>query len=193
MKRIFAIVLMIAVCVGCTGCSLVEHHQYTSVEDYNKIFELTEIRYREEAFELFPQTLEGLSVKEFYFDWLRGFIGSASVQMHLSVAYDSAAFEKELTRLQSLGNGNIVHETDKFQYEAYASVLGWNATNYYALIDKENRMVHYMLLQIVSKEDIAFSHDYIPLGYYESGSVEGADYNIYEEANIKQPTEIGVK
>ena len=182
MKQILCMVLVAALCFGLVGCSLLtDHQQYTAVEDYPKIFGLTEIRFKEDAFELFPKSLEGLTVKEFYFDWLREFIGSASVQMHLAVEYNDNEFEGEVARLKSLGNGTMMHEINKFHYDAYASILGYMCTNYYALLDKETNTVHYLLVQIVDEEDIKFDKKYLPFAYYDSGSVEGANYNIYAD------------
>lgn len=181
MKRIFAVVLIIAVCVGCTGCSLEEHHQYTSVEDYNKFFQLTEIRFREDAYELFPKTLDGLQVNTFYSEWERGMIGSASVEFQLSVTYDKTAFEKEVERLKTCGNNKVVYDTNRFVFPAYVLMLGYMNTSYYALVDEENCQVHYLLLQIINVEDMNINKTFLPKGYGELGQVADAEFSVYEE------------
>ena len=143
---------------------------------FSKIFDLTEIRYKEDAIVIFPRNIEGLNVQNFYFEWDLGFVGSASVEFLLSVKYDEVQLQEELTRLRSLADGKIIHDTQNFAFEAYVLVLGYNATNYYALID--GNIVHYVLLQIVATDDIDIDKNFLPKGYEEFGSVKGVSFNI---------------
>lgn len=156
------------------------HETYTKFDDYNKIFELTELRYDEEAFELFPQNIEGLEVDDFYCEWELGFVGSAKVEMLLSVNYQQSDFDDEISRIKAVGNGKINYDTVNFKFPAYVSVLGYLNTNWYALVDETNTTIHYVLLQLINKDDIDINKDFLPNNYEELGDVKNVSYNIYE-------------
>lgn len=183
MKRtVISLIICALLVLSCCGCSKGSfgHEIYDDIKDYSKIFELTELRYDEDAFEIFPKDAEGLDVSHFYCEWNLGAVGSAEAQICLSVRYDKEDLNAEIERLKSLGGGNMVFDTDNFQYPAYVSVLGYMNTNYYALVDKDNSCVHYILLQIINAGDVGFDKNYLPNGYGELGAVDNISYNIYE-------------
>ncbi len=182
MKKVFSVILslfMALLLVACADDSF-GHEIYTKTRDYDKIFDLTEIRYNASAFELFPQNVDGLQVADFYCEWELGFIGSAKVEILLSVNYQQVDFDNEISRIKALGNGRINYDDRNFKFPAYVSVLGYMNTNYYALIDENNTMIHYVLLQLINDEDIDINQDFLPNNYGELGEVEDISYNIYE-------------
>jgi len=156
-----------------------EYELYTDVEDYDKIFELTEIRHSE-AFELFPEDVSDLTVEDFFCEWDLGFVGSSSTEICLSVVYSQDTYAAEIARLSQLANNNVVYDTQTFILPAYVTVLGYDCTSWYALVDESSYTVHYVLLQLVYEEDIDMNHDFLPRGYYDLGDVENASYNVYE-------------
>lgn len=176
MKKTTFIIILLVLSIFFSGCEhMFGYEEYTDIKDYSKIFELTEIRYKD-AMVIFPRNVEELNVQNFYFEWDLGPVGSASVEFLLSVKYDEAQLQEELTRLSSLADGKIIHDTRNFAFEAYVLVLGYNSTNYYALID--GNTVHYILLQIIYAKDIVFDRNLLPKGYQELGDVKGISYSL---------------
>ena len=176
MKKTSLILILLVLSIAFSGCEhIFGYEQYTDIKDYSKIFELTEIRYKD-AMMIFPRNVEELNVQNFYFEWELSLVGSASVEFLLSVEYDEIQLQEELSRLRSLADGKIVYDTQNFAYDAYVLVLGYNATNYYALID--GNTVHYILLQIIHAKDIVFDRNLLPKGYHELGHVKGISYSL---------------
>ncbi len=177
MKKTSFIIILLVLSILFSGCEhMFGYEEYTDIKDYSKIFELTEIRYKENAMVIFPRNVEELNVQNFYFEWDLGFVGSASVEFLLSVKYDEVQLQEELARLRSLADGKIIHDTQNFAFEAYVLVLGYNSTNYYALID--GNTVHYVLLQIVSIDEIDFDKNLLPKSYKGYGEVECESYRM---------------
>ena len=182
MKRVLSILLVLWIFLFVSGCAddSFGHETYTEADDYHKIFELTEIRYDESAFELFPENVDDFEIADFYCEWELGSVGSAKVEILLSVHYQQTDFDNEISRIKALGNGNIHYDTVNFNFPAYVSVLGYMNTNYYALVDETNQTVHYVLLQLIREDDIDIHKAFLPKDYQESGTVNGVCYNIYE-------------
>ena len=178
MKKLICISLVLIILFAFCSCSgFFGHEKYTDISNYSKIFDLSEIRYAE-ALELFPDDIETLNVQEFYFEWKLGIVGSADIQLLLSVMYDDLQMQQEILRIKSLADGNVVHDTEHFEYEAYALVLGYNNTSYYALVD--GNTIHYVLLQLMDQKDIDIDTDLLPLEYDSLGDVKNTSYNVYE-------------
>ncbi len=178
MKRLILTSIILALLLAFCGCSgLFGYEKYTDTNDYSKIFELSEIRYTE-ALELFPDDIETLNVQDFYFEWKLGIVGSADVQFLLSVMYDDLQLQQEILRIQSLADGKVVYDTESFEHKAYVLLLGYDNTSYYALID--GNTIHYVLLQLMDKENIDIDTDFLPLGYEDLGDVENTSYSVYE-------------
>ena len=180
MKKTTLIILLLTLSILFSSCeNMFGYEKYTNINDYSKIFELTEIRYDEDAMVMFPLDVEGLNVQNFYFEWGLDFVGSADVELLLSVKYDNAQLQKEIERLRSLADGKIVHDTQTFAFEAYVLILGYNSTNYYALVD--GNTVHYVMLQIVALDNINIDKNLLPKGYEKLGDVKGFSFNVFED------------
>ena len=182
MTRIVSFILCMVFFFTLTGCArdAFGHETYTNTDSYHKIFDLNEIRFKEEAFELFPKEIESLGTASFYCEWELGIVGSARVEIALSVNYTETAFAEEVGRLKGLCNGKAVYNDQTFQFPAYVTVLGYNHTNYYALVDEQNSRIHYVLLQLISDENIDIDKSLLPNGYGELGEVQGMSYYAYE-------------
>lgn len=181
MKKAISIMLCFVLFFAFAGCAgdAFGHEIYTTAEEYSKIFELLEIRFDYCAMELFPKSIDGLTVTDFYCEWELGVVGSATAEILLSVEYAEADFNAEINRIKSLADGKIIYDTENFEYPAYVSILGYDATSYYALVDAQANTVHYVLLQIIGKEKMNIVSGYLPYGYHDLGDVEGLSYNVY--------------
>ena len=180
MKKTTLIILLLSLFILFSSCEyMFGYEKYTNINDYSKIFELTEIRYDEDAMVMFPRDVEGLNVQKFYFEWELGLVGSADVEFLLSVKYDNAQLQKEIERIGSLADGKIVHDTQTFVFEAYVLILGYNSTNYYVLVD--GNTVHYVMLQIVALDNIDIDKNLLPKGYEKLGDVKGFSFNVFED------------
>lgn len=182
MKRVVPFMLCVVVLFALFVCAgdAFGHETFTSTDAYPKIFELTELRFKEDAFELFPKEVEYLEVQDFYCEWELGIVGSAKAEIALSVNYTAATFADEVERLKGLANGKAIYDEETFQYPAYVTVLGYKNTSYYALVDAQEHMIHYVLLQIIDVADIDINKEFLPRGYGESGEVQNVSYNMYE-------------
>jgi len=180
MKKTTVIIVLLILSVLFSGCEhMFGYEKSTNINDYSKIFELTEIRYDEDAMVMFPRDVEGLNIQNFYFEWGLDFVGSADVEFLLSVKYDDAQLQNEIERLRSLADGKIVHDTQTFAFEAYVLIIGYNSTNYYALV--EGNTVHYVMLQIVALDNIDIDKNLLPKGYEKLGDVKGFSFNVFED------------
>lgn len=192
MKKFILTVLIIALLlVGLMlllskcGYDVRGHETYKEIEDYEKAFKLTNIKYFEEAKELFPEDLEGLMALNFYCEWELGLLGDADVEMSLSVQYGEGSIKEELERLKELADGKVVYDTTTFEYPAYVLMLGHEGANWYALVDESSFTIHYVMLQLIDKDRIDISHDFLPKGYYDFGYVKNQSYSVLEEETSK--------
>lgn len=193
MKKIIVILLIICMSFSLVGCAY-RKVTITDPRDYHKIETLPEIRDRE-ALEIFPESIKDKDVDFFYFRWDLGIIGCASVEYQLSVKYNETEFEKEYDRIKNYRGEMVyleddgercikeplVYDDENFCLPAYVAVLGHNSTNAYVLVDKENKMMHYMYLCVLEKDDLHINRKYLPNDYCYFGTVPGLSYSIYEE------------
>ncbi len=178
MKKLTTVLMCIMLLTGCSG--VFGHEVITEKGDYRKIFELTEFRFMDDGTEIFPMDVSDLDVENLYFEWKLGIVGSADIEMCLSVKYYKEAFDTEIGRLKILGGGTVIYDTESFNYPAYVTILGYSNTSYYALVDEENLTIHYVLLQLVEESDIDINKDFLPKDYKCSGEVKDMTINIYD-------------
>ena len=170
------------------GCSLL--FPLASEEDFNDTVAFVEGISDSEGAEKYPSDeaywsmvkpplIDGLQVQNFYLRWSTGFVGSARAECIVSVQYDASSFELEKHRIASIrGTAPIVYDTTSFQYPAYVTALDlYGHTNQYALLDKENCVIHYVHFQIVDMQDLKIKKDLLPIEY---GETDGQSYYIFE-------------
>lgn len=128
---------------------------------------------------LFPAEIDDLDVEKFYGEYRQVAFGE-EYQIFLSVHYDSEPeFSEELSRIGQLTE---IKETDYFDLPAAITIFGWYHCYEYALIDADKQTVHYVYLQYMTEENIAFKSKYIPKEYDELESFDetGKDtINVY--------------
>ena len=185
MKKLLPLLLIFVLALSFSGCYQ-NHYEYTDINDYSKIKELYEIREKEAIFDIIPEDIEKKDIEKFYFSWDLGFIGSASVQIQCSVKYSEKDLKNEVERIKSIEGSEPVkrkikkYNTFRFVYPAYVSVLGYDDTNCYALIDKESRIIHYIYLSLTRAEDMKIDAESLtPEGYKDNGEVLGESFTIY--------------
>lgn len=156
-----------------TGCSYVAYQDYyTNTDDYTEIWYLTGFRHGEEGISpFFPQSIDNLNVKTFSCRYDQQLPLGEGVQLFLEVQYaDDILFNEEIERIETMS-----FECDQFfeesQLSAYATHLGENDSSEYALIDKEQRIIYYIYLKDLPKDEIEFDMRYVPDGYMEYGEV----------------------
>lgn len=186
MKKVFSLILVLVILFTFNGCAYdaFGHETYTDVTDYTSAFELPEIRYYNARDELFPRDVSNLNVDSFYFEWELGIVGSADVETLLSVTYEQDVFSTEIARLQSLVNGEVVYDEERFSLPAYVTVLGALETSVYALVDTDNLKIHYIYLQLLDKARIDIPNDFLPSGYYGYGDILGEKVDVYEYIDL---------
>ncbi len=182
MKKLITLLFTFIIAFSLASCSsdAFGHIVYTNINDYSKIFELTEIRFDEDAFELFPQEIKAPENAEFYCEWELGVVGSSKTEICLSVNYTDADYKVEIDRLKSLADNKIVYDVKNFKYPAYVTILDFKNTNYYALVDEQNKTIHYVLLQIINEDEIDINKNLIPNNYGELGEIKDISFNVYE-------------
>ncbi len=172
------LILLSVVLSGCSVYDMAGHETYTDIADYQKVFELSEIRLDNYRDELFPKTLTDLDVKEFYAEWELSFVGSADFEMLLTVTYTDTAYAQEIERLKTLAGGKIVYNKTYCQYPAYVLAMGYINTSVYALLDEQTNTIHYVHVQLTNKSRIDFDKNLLPKGYYGYGSVYNVDFVV---------------
>lgn len=183
MKKLISLSLIIILAFSLSGCYH-ESYEYTDIKDYSKIEKLPEIR-ENQSLEIIPEDIEKRNVEKFYFSWNLGFVGSASVQLQCSVKYNNSDFKAETNRIKSIkGDGakgkKITYKKTGFKYPAYVSVFGYDDTNCYALIDSENKTIHYIYLSLMYKDNMKIDKKLLPDNYKELGEIKGESFSIYE-------------
>ena len=165
-KKICALSLLIILLFSTAGCKLFGYEKYENLEDYNKILNLSEIRWSVFGFHIFPKTVDNLNVKRLYCEWDLSMVGSATAEIQLTVEYLPEDYYNEITRLCSL-DFTPIYDNEQFTHPAYIFCLGHDQTNWYVVIDKENYTINYCLLQLIATTEIDIDNSLIPK-YYQS-------------------------
>jgi len=183
---LLTVVLMLTFFGGCNYEEI-----FTDLNTYPDIFQLAGravasemyrqmddgTRYNDFASLLFPDTITGLNVVDYYciYDYSERF------EIFLSVQYTPKDYADETDRLSAVKhNGEILYTTEHFSYPAYATALGYNNDcSEYALLDEEQCCIYYVYLQGLRLRDVRMPAEYLPYGYSGYGRVEGINFTIY--------------
>ena len=182
MKSKFLIVLTVIMMLSAfSGC----YHKtikYTDISDNSRISDIPEIRDKE-FFKILPTELENKEVRDYYFNWELGAIGSASVEYRFSIKYAFDDYKNEIKRITDyryIQNGKkLVFDNKSFSLPAYVADLGYYNTNAYILTDDDECIVHYIYLSLFEKDDLTINKNYLPKGYTDSGDTVGSSYSIF--------------
>ena len=193
MKKIIFAVLILAVLLvglmlllGRCGYDVRGHKIYDSLDDYDKAFELSGIKNLEDSRAFFPEDIEELSTQSFYCEWELGAIGDADVEMCLSVQYGESGLQDEIERLLEYADSKVVYDPVSFKYPAYVLTLGYDGASWYALVDNQNMVVHYIMLQLIDVDRIDINKDFLPDGYYDFGYVKNQSYSAFESEETEK-------
>lgn len=184
-RKLWIVALLLVICCNLCACTY-EYQSFDKKSEYHEIWTInfTEAQncgcYGDETVSLlFPAEIEDLDVEKYYGEYRQAAFDD-EYQIFLTVHYDSEVeFSEELSRIEELTE---MKETKYFDLPAAVTIFGWNHCYEYALIDTEKQTVHYVYLEYMNSEDIAFKSKYLPEGFdeLERFDVTGTDtINVY--------------
>lgn len=137
---------------------------------------------------VFPASVKGLDVDTFYARIDNtSFSDKREYQIYLCVSYSDEEFAEECARIEKL---TTIVDSPYFDLPAAVTILGWEQCSEYALIDAENSTVHYVYIQSIQKDDVVFSHDYLPNDYSGYGNIKIENINIYSAMSEAEKNDI---
>lgn len=171
-KKGFSIILIIMVILILSSCSF--HSYYDDISDYSTIWKLAGFRHGYEAQStFFPDTIDNMSVDEFYCRYDENLLLGESIEIYLKIHFlNEDLFEQEVSRISN----HAFVCSDKFQNSkcaAYATRLGdfeefensIEDSFEYALLDDEQNTIYFIYLQNVTAEEVEFNHEFLPDDY----------------------------
>lgn len=180
------LILMIAVSLLSLFCSCSQlTTEYTEPQDYETVWNTTgpwlqAHHYYEGVSPLFPQTLDGLNVSDFYGYYREKLPVGESIQIYVAVCYDTQEdFERELARIETVAP---IEDSEHFACPAAVAALGWQNCMEYALVDRENLTVRYIYMEFCNLDEIEIPADCLPVGYKDNCCLEdGTSFIVYDE------------
>ena len=171
---------MICLTINLSACS---YKTYFSEENYSEVWECSgfnPIRYNlYEESKLFPESIDGINVEEFYAKYDEQIPSGEGFQILLSIKYDDKSeFDKEVERiaLNSIECSEQFENLD-FDFFAYATILGWEDSMEYSIINNDDQIVHYIYVQCTEKQEIEFEQDLLPTNYSELDDMKVNTYD----------------
>lgn len=164
---------MVCILFFLTGCAYTAHKKYISdVKEYAKIREMTGLHHGQgQLLPLFPQSLNQLTVKQFFCRYDEQLPLGEGIQIFLEIEYREPDFYEEVDRIASLAT----QSNDLFSNngcDIYARELGIDNISEYACIDLEERFIRYIFLQDIPKAEIEFDKEWLPMGYSGYGEIK---------------------
>ena len=165
MKRYLICFLIVTVLlVMVPGCKYIEK-TIDSTQDYNQIFNLSEVR-TDEYLSLFPESIDSLETVFFKCVHTTNLPLGSSIQIQLTIKYDDQSYAEEIQELERKCESSIVYgENDYFDKSVYAFVWNWEGCFEYAVVSPKEREIEYIYLQFVAPEDLFISEDATPHKY----------------------------
>ena len=171
LKRVLGIVIVTVLLVMITGCKYIEK-TIDSTQDYNQIFNLSEIR-TDGSLPIFPESIDSLETVFFKCVHTTNLPLGSSIQIQLTIKYDNQSYVEEIQKLERKCESSIVYgENAFFDKSAYAFVWNLEGCFEYAVVSPEIQEIEYIYLQSVSPEDLFISEDAIPHKYDDLYDVE---------------------
>lgn len=175
MKKTALLLFTISILLLFSGCYLSYKTYYSDLSDYPGIFELSGFRFgNEEIPTVFPDTIEEKSTEEFFCRYDEQLPLGEGFQILLKVRFENEdVFQSEVTRISSLSS-RVDEYFEKTGFEAYATIFGRKYTFEYSLVDVENHVIYYILLQnLPGKSEVEIDTNLLPEGYC------GYDYVVF--------------
>ena len=162
------ILLLVLILSTFSGCRYIAYKDYyNDISDYNDIWDLTGFWHGYETQSpLFPESVENLDVKTFFCRYDQQLPLGEGVQLHIEIGYDETALEDEIQRISNLASLNEKNFNSE-KFTAYDIRLGKDSCWEYALIDSNDKTIHYIFLHHLPKKAIELEHDLIPDNYVD--------------------------
>lgn len=171
LSDLIIVVILVSLMTGCSYFADIEY--YRDIENYSEIWELEGFSYgfdgELEELTLFPKEISNLKINDYYCRHGQNIPFGESIQIYLEVQYeDDETFKTELERISNIGFqcNDYFEESD---YYAYATRTGENYAWDYALVVEENKIIRYIYLESMKKEEIEFSYDLLPKDFEKYG------------------------
>ncbi len=163
-KNIAAIAILLIFCLA--GCSYsAEKTYYKDTADYDKIWSLTGFNHGyEDKSPLFPDTLTGYNVEDFYCRYDEQLPLGEGVQIFLEIRYDENDFPAQQERISKMATEDAENFTES-GFSAYVLQSGDNGRYEYALIDDGEKTVYYIFLYNLPKKEIEITKNLLPKNY----------------------------
>ncbi len=149
--------------------SVLDYHQW---EDYKGISD----------FAVFPEDLSICkSVNKYYYQCSSSSI-LTELQLYLDCSYTPSAYEMEKQRLSKTARTD--GEPKLFAQSACCTMLFCDTACEYAIFLEEEHRILYISLENISRDEIVFDEDYLPLDYGNFGSPpenQAAPYCMYPD------------
>ena len=172
-KSMIALTLFVGILFLFSGCFYIaDKDYYTDASDYLNIWQLSGFRHGDDGSPpLFPKSIDELNIKSFYCRYDQQLPLGEGFQIFLNIQYDDKnLFDSELERIVSL-SFDCSEYFEQSAFSAYATCLGKNFSFIYALADSEQQTIYYIYLQNLPKNEIEFSHQFLPNGYMGYGEI----------------------
>lgn len=149
-----------------SGCYPSYKTYYTNVSDYSEIFKLQGyILSCYEIKSIFPDSISGLDVKNFYCRYDEQLPLGEGFQVLLEIKYnDKDLFNEEINRISSIAF-DCSENFKKCNFKAYATHLLKKGFSEYSLVDNNNHIIYYIYLQYLPEEEIEFDNNLLPENY----------------------------
>lgn len=128
---------------------------------------------------LFPESIDELNVEKYDARYDEHLPLGEGFQILLSVKYEDVfEFDTEVERIREISiECSEQFEIPDFNFLAYATILGWEDTMEYAIINTDEQKIYYVYVQCTEKKEIEFEHKFLLKNYPELGDVK---INIYD-------------
>ena len=167
-KGLILIVVLSFIILLCSCSGIYEEKVINDPSKYQSIWTLPERRVDDETSLLFPDSIEGKQVIDFYCKHTTYSLVGTGWQVELRIKYEDESFIKEVERLKNMCEVSVIcGESDYFDAPAYASVWNWNDCFEYAVVNEEDKTVGYVYLQLINKDDLEIDSDLVPDKYDE--------------------------
>ncbi len=168
MRKIIVILTLLCVLL-LSGCGYVAHKEYyNNSTDYDEIWELAGFYEDNEKSELFPETIEGLDIKEFFCRYDEVLPLGEGVQLHIKIQYSGESFQNEVERIALCSKEDKENFTHK-NVSAYCVRLGEEGSWEYALADSENSIISYIYIRSLPQSEIEINKTLLPENYVDYG------------------------
>jgi len=165
-KVICLIIVFMALCALLSAVGIRNNRAVTDFKQYGK-WDKKEIK---GTLKIFPDSLEELGAENYYYKCTEGIFDS-ECQIYLQCKMTEEKFDSEKERLSKILDKyedeiqEIVFDENNFKHPAYVTIYNFDSSYEYALLDEEQKIIHYIHLQFVPEKNVAFDSALLPQNY----------------------------